>query len=77
MSRLYVKRFIKRMNAEAAKLKLSNTSFSNSHGLSDKANKSSAQDVTRLSIAALKYPLLAEVSNKFQFSSSTVYDWDN
>ena len=41
-SRYYVKRFIKRMNHEASKLKLMNTSFSNSHGLSDKANKSSA-----------------------------------
>jgi D-alanyl-D-alanine carboxypeptidase len=30
------------MNLEAAKLKLQNTSFSNPHGLSDKANKSSA-----------------------------------
>ena len=43
------------MNHEAAKLKLSNSSFSNPHGLSDKANRSSAQDVTRLTFAALKY----------------------
>lgn len=30
------------MNHESAKLKLSNSSFSNPHGLSDKANRSSA-----------------------------------
>jgi len=42
ISKQYVKRFVKRMNAEALKLKLINTCFSNSHGLSDKANKSSA-----------------------------------
>jgi len=75
-SRFYVKRFIKRMNAEAQKLKLSNTSFSNPHGLSDKANRSSAQDVTRLTMAALKYTLFAEIVNKYQFISNAVFDWD-
>jgi len=56
-SRLYMIQFIKRMNHEANKLKLCNSCFSNPHGLSDKANKSSAQDVTRLTYAALKYPI--------------------
>lgn len=41
-SRKYVARFVRRMNQEAGKLKLVHTSFSNPHGLSDKANKSSA-----------------------------------
>jgi D-alanyl-D-alanine carboxypeptidase len=42
VSKSWMARFIKRMNQEAAKLKLVNSSFSNPHGLSDKANKSSA-----------------------------------
>lgn len=76
MSRMFISRFVKRMNHEAAKLKLSHSSFSNSHGLSDKANRSSAQDVTRLTFAALKYPLFCEVIDKVHFQSEVVYDWD-
>ena len=64
-SRYWISRFIKRMNAESAKLKLVNTSFSNPHGLSDKANKSSAQDVVRLTMAGLKYPLFCEIVKKY------------
>mmetsp|Transcript_12542 Transcript_12542/g.19576 ORF Transcript_12542/g.19576 Transcript_12542/m.19576 type:complete len:119 (-) Transcript_12542:1496-1852(-) len=41
-SKRHIARFVKRMNQEASKLKLINSSFSNPHGLSDKANKSSA-----------------------------------
>jgi D-alanyl-D-alanine carboxypeptidase len=41
-SKSWMARFIKRMNKEATTLKLVNSSFSNPHGLSDKANKSSA-----------------------------------
>jgi serine-type D-Ala-D-Ala carboxypeptidase (penicillin-binding protein 5/6) len=48
-SKRYISRFVRRMNIEAGKLKLVHTCFSNPHGLSDKANKSSAQDVVRLS----------------------------
>ncbi len=36
------------MNRIAKILILKNTSFSNPHGLSDKSNKSSAEDVSRL-----------------------------
>lgn len=41
-SRMYIIKFIKRMNHEASKIKLCNTTFANPHGLSDKANKSSS-----------------------------------
>lgn len=64
------------MNHEANKLKLCNSCFSNPHGLSDKANKSSAQDVTRLTFAALKYPIFSEIIKKFQYHSNVVFDWD-
>lgn len=69
-------RFIKRMNQESAKLKLTNTSFSNSHGLSDKANKSTAQDVIRLTMASLKFPLFSEIIKKFVYESRVVFDFD-
>jgi len=52
------------------------TSFSNPHGLSDKANKSSAQDVVRLTYSALKYPLFNEIIKNFQYESKSVYDWN-
>ena len=67
VSRMYMIKFIRRMNKEASNLRLCNTSFSNPHGLSDKANKSSAQDVTRLTFAALKYPLFSEIIKKYSF----------
>lgn len=76
-SRIYVNRFIKRMNQEAAKLKLTNTSFSNSHGLSDKATKSTAQDVVRLTQAGLKFPLFCEITKKFVYDSRVVFDFDS
>lgn len=76
VSRMYIVKFIRRMNKEAMNLKLCNTSFSNPHGLSDKANKSSSQDVVRLIFAALKYPLFCEIINKYSFTSNVVYDWD-
>jgi len=41
-SKACIIRFVKRMNFENQKLKLSNSHYSNPHGLSDKANKSSA-----------------------------------
>ena len=56
-------------------LKMVNSSFSNPHGLSDKANKSSAQDVVRLTYSALKYPLFCEIIKKVDFESKVVYDF--
>jgi len=64
-SKMCISRFVKRMNHENQKLKLNNSTYSNPHGLSDKANKSSAQDVVRLTFAALKYPLFVEIVEKF------------
>ena len=64
------------MNYENNKLKLSHSNYSNPHGLSDKANKSSAQDMVRLSFNALKFPLFVEIVSKFQYESKAVYDYD-
>jgi D-alanyl-D-alanine carboxypeptidase len=49
---------------EAHRLKLMSTTFSNPHGLSDKANKSSALDVVKMTYASLKYPLIKEIVAK-------------
>ena len=75
VSRRFISRFVRRMNQEAVKLKLTNSSYSNPHGLSDKANRSSAQDVVRLTYSALKYPLFAQIINKFEHESKVVYDY--
>ena len=64
------------MNQEATKLKLNGSSFSNSHGLSDKANKSTAMDVCRLSNSAMKYPLFREIVNLATHTSSKVFDYN-
>jgi D-alanyl-D-alanine carboxypeptidase (penicillin-binding protein 5/6) len=42
------------MNREAARLKLKNTNFTNPHGLSDKANHSSAFELARLCSHCMK-----------------------
>lgn len=46
--------FIKEMNKTAASLGLKSTKFSNPHGLSDKANRSTANDLGRIAYTALK-----------------------
>ena len=75
-SRSCITRFVKRMNHENNKLKLTHSNYSNPHGLSDKANKSSAQDMIRLSFVALKFPLFVEIVSKFQYESKAVYDYE-
>jgi hypothetical protein len=50
------------MNRAAAKLNLKNTNFTNPHGLSDKANHSSAFELARLCSHCMKNsPLFAEL----------------
>ena len=60
------------MNANAARLKLSNTRYANPHGLPNKSNKSSAFDVCRLARQAYRYPLIAEIVAK-QIHKPTIY----
>lgn len=64
------------MNHEAIKLHMKNSSFSNPHGLSDKANKSSANDMLRLAMAALKYDLFKEIVNTYLHHSNVVFDME-
>lgn len=64
------------MNTEAVKLNMKNSCFSNPHGLSDKANKASANDMMRLTSAALKIDLFREIVGMYKFVSEKVFDWD-
>ena len=57
----YIKAFVNEMNKQAKKLKLNHTNFSNPHGLSEKANHASAQDVCKIATYALKYDLIREI----------------
>lgn len=47
------------MNATAQKLGLSNTYFTNPHGLANRLNRSTAYDVAKLCYYAMKLPLFA------------------
>mmetsp|Transcript_11381 Transcript_11381/g.9787 ORF Transcript_11381/g.9787 Transcript_11381/m.9787 type:complete len:103 (+) Transcript_11381:381-689(+) len=56
-----LKEFIKEMNKMTLKLGLRNTMFANPHGLSEKGNKSTANDLGKLAYLALQVPLIRRV----------------
>lgn len=56
-----VRRFVKEMNMQCLKLNLKSTTFANVHGLSHKGNKSTAEELGKLSYYLLKIPLLSEI----------------
>ena len=56
--------FVGAMNKLAGKLNLRHTTFSNPHGLSDKANKSSAHDICKLASIASKEELIRTIVKK-------------
>lgn len=74
-SKRCVAMFVKRMNQEAVKLNMKSSSFSNPHGLSDKANKSSANDMIKLTQNAIRLPLFREITNIYHHVSTSVFDW--
>lgn len=53
--------FAARMNARAADLGMTATHFNNPHGLPDDDHYSTAADMARLAVAALKYPLFLDI----------------
>jgi len=63
----FVKFFVCEMNKTARNNGLFNTIFNNPHGLSDKINKSTAEDIAKLSILALKSTLFKEIVNKMEY----------
>ena len=58
------------MNKTATKLRLRNTSFSNPHGLSNKGNKSTAEDISILCCYFIKDEFLKSVTNTKEFIST-------
>ncbi|CAK70730.1 unnamed protein product (macronuclear) [Paramecium tetraurelia] len=69
-------RFVRQMNENAMKLGMRDSQFSNPHGLSSKANKSTASDMCRMSSAYLKIPVLKQICNSKSFSCRN-YEWFN
>lgn len=63
----FVKYFVCEMNKTARSQGLFNTCFSNPHGLADNTNKSTAEDIGKLSIIALKSKLFSEIVNKREY----------
>lgn len=53
--------FVKEMNKTSASLGLKSTKFSNPHGLSDKANRSTACDLGRVAFTGLKNALIEKI----------------
>lgn len=54
-------RFLKEMNFKAKELKMTKTNYSNSHGLINQSNKSTAYDVAILSSHAMQNPLFRKI----------------
>jgi len=77
--------FVAEMNANAKALKLSNTTYTNPHGLKDPSNKSTAEDVAKLSGVCMKAPLFSEIVKKSSYSclvkkldgTHMTYTWTN
>lgn len=56
--------FVAEMNRHAKRMSLQNTRFKNVHGLPDKGNRSTVEDVSKLVVRALKIPVFKEVVGK-------------
>lgn len=61
--------FVAEMNRQAAELGLSKTTFANPHGLTSSTHKSTAAEMAKLAIAALKKPLFRSVIGTKQYSA--------
>lgn len=79
------KYFIHEMNKNAKELQLTRTKYNNPTGLSDKFNKSTAEDLGKLSAAALKLPYFKTIVStkthsclaKNKEGEETKYSWTN
>eukprot|EP00347_Sterkiella_histriomuscorum_P000728 403374734 len=59
-----IKVFVKEMNKCAKQFHLKQTKYINPHGLSDKGNQSTAQDIAQLAFNCLKDPVFSNIVNK-------------
>lgn len=55
--------FLAQMNQRARELGCTNTSFANTHGLSNESNYSTAMDMARIAAAFVSHPQLMEIAN--------------
>lgn len=53
--------FVNKMNAAAKKLGCAGTQFTTPHGLSDSKQKSTANDLAKIALAAMKYPVFETI----------------
>ena len=65
--------FIKEMNAVVPRLHLKHTKYTNPHGLSDKANHSTANELAQISVYAMRHPLFKEIVNTKQYHTQNTY----
>ncbi|MGI6678810.1 MAG: D-alanyl-D-alanine carboxypeptidase family protein [Dehalobacterium sp.] len=59
--------FIKMMNEKAQELGMKNTNFVNSHGLHDDNHYTTAEDMAKLSVYALKDPKMLEYTSIYEY----------
>lgn len=57
-----LEKFIERMNAKAKELGATSTTFRNPHGLHDKEHLSTARDLAKIALEAIKIPLINETA---------------
>lgn len=77
--------FVAEMNVNAKALKLANTTYANPHGLKDPSNKSTAEDVAKLSAICMGIPLFSEIVKKSSYTCTVkkldgtqrAYTWNN
>lgn len=63
-------RFLKEMNAKARSLKMMKTNYSNSHGLINQNNKSSAYDIALLTSHAMQNPTFREIVQTKEYKTT-------
>jgi len=67
-----VQEFVREMNKQAIKLGLRSTTFTNPHGLSEKGNKSTAQDLGKLGYHAMGIKLIADIVSTKLYETTVV-----
>jgi serine-type D-Ala-D-Ala carboxypeptidase (penicillin-binding protein 5/6) len=65
-----VPKFVAMMNANAAKMRLDNTHFTNPHGLPDSRHYSTASDLARIAAYGLKNPEFAKIVSTSEYNFS-------
>lgn len=82
----YIHAFVQEMNKQAKKLKLDKQcQFTNPHGLQEKSNHASAQDICKIASYAMKYDIFKEIAGKKEYECRVIkrngeiisYQWYN